>query len=489
MNEFELKLEVPPEREAAVREAFARLAGTRAERLRAIYYDTPSRALQQRRISLRVRLEGDHWVQTAKADSGRPLERFEHAVAVGSGRKAPPTPDVRLHEGTSVGRALREASGDLASDVEWVPLFETDVQRTVALVDEGAWAVEIAFDVGRIVAGADRSRVCELEFELKEGVPAAAVALARQWREEHGLWLSSISKSQKGLRLADGKPFGPPAMARRPEFGKRASLRRIAGEALAAALEQVLSNASEIAAGSGDDAHIHQLRVGIRRTRTVLRELLDGTAPGEEEALVQAFRELGRHRDLHHVIDTVAPIVSKAGGPELGPLPDPGDVPEPGSVVRAAAFQDALLSLVGLAHELCADAGPRDGGAKDAVVERLAALSRKALKDGQRFAGLDDVRQHRVRKRLKRLRYLSEFTAGLFPPKQVGKYLERLKEAQEALGLYNDELTALATYRSLAPGDGRAWFAVGWLEANKPDQARVCQKLLRRLAKAKVFWD
>ena len=38
-------------------------------------------------------------------------------------------------------------------------------------------------------------------------------------------------------------------------------------------LEQVLVNASEIAAGSSDAEHVHQLRVGIRRLRTAMREL------------------------------------------------------------------------------------------------------------------------------------------------------------------------------------------------------------------------
>src|SRR5207237_7276855 len=117
-----------------------------------------------------------------------------------------------------------------------------------------------------------------------------------------------------------------------------ASLRRIAGEALAVSLDQVIRNASELAAGSDDDEHIHRLRVGIRRTRTALRELVREDVRTEERELVRAFRELGKHRDVTHVLQAVAPRLRAAGGP-LPDEPQAPRAPAPARLVPAPAFQ------------------------------------------------------------------------------------------------------------------------------------------------------
>ena len=59
---------------------------------------------------------------------------------------------------------------------------------------------------------------------------------------------------------------------------------------------------------------------------------------------------------------------------------------------------------------------------------------------------------------------------------------------QDALGLYNDEQTALAWYRERARSDPRAGFAVGWLAARREGQAAACAQALRKFAKARPFW-
>jgi triphosphatase len=64
-----------------------------------------------------------------------------------------------------------------------------------------------------------------------------------------------------------------------------------------------------------------------------------------------------------------------------------------------------------------------------------------------------------------------------------------LKPPQDALGLYRDELVALAAYRQLAAGDKNAWFGVGWFTARRLPNAERCLKPLKALAKARPFWD
>ena len=58
---------------------------------------------------------------------------------------------------------------------------------------------------------------------------------------------------------------------------------------LSACLGQVIPNPSEVASSSKDSEHVHQLRVGIRRSRVALREfspLLHDIKPGWETHLI-----------------------------------------------------------------------------------------------------------------------------------------------------------------------------------------------------------
>jgi CHAD domain-containing protein len=166
--------------------------------------------------------------------------------------------------------------------------------------------------------------------------------------------------------------------------------------------------------------------------------------------------------------------------------------------VRAAAFQNVLVSLIGftaLAPEESAAVDSVDSvdadGARRLLRKRLQRLHKQAVRDGKRFASLDTESQHRVRKRLKRLRYLGEFVAPLFDgdgKDAAERYLKALRPAQDALGEFNDEAVALALYRDAAQRDGRAWFAVGWFTARHAQGAKACRKALGKIEDAPRFW-
>ncbi|WP_281078761.1 CHAD domain-containing protein [Variovorax paradoxus] len=129
--------------------------------------------------------------------------------------------------------------------------------------------------------------------------------------------------------------------------------------------------------------------------------------------------------------------------------------------------------------------------------KRLQRLHEQALRDGGRFESLDTDSQHRVRKRLKRLRYLAEFAAPLFETRDEKKsddksaaerYLKRLRPAQDALGEFNDEAVAMALYREATAHDARAWFAVGWFSARHAAGAAACREALEKIEGAPRFW-
>jgi inorganic triphosphatase YgiF len=496
--EFELKFQVDPRYRKPLEAALERGRSQRT-RLRARYFDTADGALAAAQVVLRLRREGSAWVQTAKAPSGDPLQRHEHNVEIRTERASEqPLPSALRHAGTPVGdridKALRKAGHD-PERAELVPLYGTDIWRTTREMRSGDALVELAFDRGEVQAGERSHAVRELELELKRGSPRAMLELARRWQGRYALWLDTVSKSERGERLVQDLDFGEPMRATAPRFGDEPGADELFRAVLNACLTQILPNASEVAAGSPDAEHVHQLRVGIRRLRTALREM-GAFAPALdaswEPVLADAFRALGRLRDRERLLQTVQPQVEAAGGPPVAwPEPPDGPTPEPGAVVRAAPFQNTLMSLIEAA--LPEDAPQDDAPAPDRAVhkplrERLSKLHRQVVRDGRRFEALSASEQHRVRKRLKRLRYLSEFVAPLFGARKAQRYLDALRPAQDALGDHNDAAMAIDAYREAAAQDGRAWFAAGWLAARQPAGAQACHEALAKVGKARPFW-
>jgi len=529
--EFELKFKVDANRREAVEAAVERGRSYR-KRLRARYFDTADGALAARRIVLRLRKEEGSWIQTAKAPTGDPLARHEHNVELPPMRASEvPLPDLARHRGSPVGalidKALRQAGLD-PETAELVPLYGTDVWRTTREMHSGDALVELAFDVGSVRAGDRSHALCELEMELKHGSPAAMLELCRRWCTRYGLWLDTVSKSAQGERLAQGIVHAAPLKAVAPRIEPKTPAPEVFRRVLSTCLQQILANASEVGAGSSDPEHVHQLRVGIRRLRTALRELADLAPhidPRWEPALVDAFQALGRQRDRELVQQTVQAEARAHGGPAFGFHDDSDGEPTPAEVVRSAAFQAVLMDLIvaalppappspsltaAPAHAASvgdrtvapsaakADKADKNGkAAKPAKADapphkllrlRLDKLHRQVLHDGKRFESLAPAEQHRVRKRLKRLRYLGEFVAPLYGRRAAERFLAMLEPAQDALGAHNDAVVAMAVCRASAAHDGGAWFAVGWLAARHADSAAGCRRALEKLADAKPFW-
>ena len=70
---------------------------------------------------------------------------------------------------------------------------------------------------------------------------------------------------------------------------------------------------------------------------------------------------------------------------------------------------------------------------------RIFKRYRKIVKDGYSIIKhTDDARLHELRIECKKLRYLIEFFASLFPRKKVRRLLKQLKALQDNLGEFND---------------------------------------------------
>ncbi len=342
--------------------------------------------------------------------------------------------------------------------------------------------------------------LCEVEVELKHGDVAPLIAVGRANIDTHGMWLSTISKAMRGGWLAEGPAAIEGVKAKPVRVDRDAGGPEIFRAVVRSCLDQVLANASLLAEGNLEDSVVHQLRVGIRRLRTARREL--GAWRGALDDAWQApaaetFRKLGEYRDRKTVAASMQQQLAAAGSPDPALLAEAAmGALDPVAIVRDKAFQHALLDLVAFLLEPApADrAADLDSDGDDMPPDRLVArhldkLHDRVRRDAKRFEELDEPARHRVRKRLKRLRYLSELVAPLYKRGRVKRFLDTLEPAQDELGRYIDLVVATElAHQVVEGGDARAWFNVGWLKAQVPRAIERCGKCLRHVVDAEPYW-
>ena len=482
MVEIELKFQVPAERRLAVMQAVA-TSGSRTTSLHAQYFDTPDRRLARAGFAMRLRQEDEVWVQTLKGRGDGLLARLEHEVSLGPQANVPIL-DIQLHAQTPVGTSLLAALGKHVGALQAV--FAVDVLRTHRMVRSLGSRVELALDVGEIRAGASRLEVHELEFELKSGALAGLISLASRWVGRHRLWLDVRTKSERGDRLARGIVCGPVVHARPPSLSADMDVDSALRVITAVCLEQILPNVMELASGDGSAEHLHQARVGMRRLRSAHRLFGEPERAVWEPQLAALARRLGDARDRDLMARSLQPLLLAAGSP-LDHLPVAAPTDDAAQALRDVGCNQLLLDLLQFAHSDRAGAALQTSFATiaDARIKRLHGQLRK---DAARFHDMGDAKRHRARKRLKRLRYGVEFVSALYPGKTVKRYLACLGPAQEALGQYNDLCVAEEAFRQQVQTDPRAWFAVGWLAAQRETLLAAAAQGLDDVATAKGFW-
>jgi inorganic triphosphatase YgiF len=468
---------LPPERVAALVRALATQTAERVD-LRALYFDTPDGRLAAAQLALRLRREGDVWVQTLKGRGDGLTQRLEDELPRDAEDGDPPPLDPGLHRGTAAGQALLAAlEGGAAPQV----VYGTQIQRLKRVLRHRGARIELAFDVGDIVAGEARTPVCELEFELLSGPVSALLDLAGRWATRFGLLADPATKSERAQWLLQGRAQRPVVHASQPALPAGLPLAEARAAMVAAALAQAMPNAAALTAGAGTPDHVHQLRVGLRRLRSVLRAF--GPADAERDAALAAlFGALGGTRDADVLALTLAP--ARAAARALG-LPVPAaaaTAAAPAGLQQLQAPTTTALWLGLVALSLPAPALEPEPWERVAL-SRLRRWHRQARQDAAAWATLDDEGRHRLRKRLKRLRYVLDFCSALLPAKAWAQEARVLRRLQDALGRWNDVVVAQA---ALAPAaDPAAAFAIGWLAREALLIEADCGRATRRWQRLK----
>jgi len=516
MEELELKFVLNEQTERQLREnpALFRLGGGKAstESFHSIYYDTKDRALKAAGIALRLRRKGRAWLQTVKA--GRAI-RSGLSSAIEAESRAP---DGRLDLDRVPDPEIREEVKRRLAGAEPQPVCETRMRRTRSeLALEDGSRIELAIDVGEVRAGDRAAALREAELELISGPPAALFRAARLLFPEGGLEFSTLSKAQRGFLLAEqGRIADAPA----PRHARTVPLRRgmRTGDATVAVLRECLDQiaANVLAVGHGEDPEgPHQLRIGLRRLRTVFALFLpaiDGAELVRLRAEAQWLGQaVGRVRDRDVVLgEMVAPAAAAepgdAGLARLGGALEAAAAAEREALretLRGPRVQGFLLDLAAFA-ETGGWLRPEDPAQAAALARPVAqhaaaaldACWRRVRRQARGIAGLSVEDRHELRKRLKRLRYAVEFLGPLHAKKRVKPFLARLKELQTLFGDLNDVAVAEALFAGPdAPGagDAEAQRAIGRIIGAR--QARAEQAWTqarsewRALRETPRFWE
>jgi hypothetical protein len=272
--EAELKLSlVEPDTWPQILAALASADGPRHnELLEAWYFDTADGALRQAGIAYRIRQEKGQWIATVKAggsSAGGLHERQEWNIeSLGA------EPSLDYFDGTTVGPRLREA----VSGAPLIPLFCTTFDRTTVTVQKNDSTIEIAVDIGEIVAGDQREPIKEIELELKSGNRTDLLMLGSHVAQISPVAVEARSKFYRGLLLSGLASSEESAKEAKPSFStdSASGVKKL----LVNHIQDLLSLQSVIAA-NGSAATINNLYFNLRGLLYII-ELIQPLADPEE---------------------------------------------------------------------------------------------------------------------------------------------------------------------------------------------------------------
>ncbi len=453
-REVELKLSLPPTALAALRQypLFVAAAPGGAAEVETTYYDTPDFALRAGGIALRLRRTGATWQQTVKCtapSAGGLSARPEWEQSWGGHFDFSGIDDARVRTFL------------ICNAARLIPVFTTRFHRETRCRSGDGARIRVMLDIGEILAGGRSEPLCELELELDAGVPADLFRLAEQLAATLPLFPDDRSKAARGYWLCDGAKSGHGPVRAQAVTIRRSQTPVAAFRALAeSCVRQWQANVwgalcdPASAADSDPDPdpeYIHQLRVGLRRLRSLLRlfapALPETFAAIWRRRLGDNARSLDGVRDLDVLCDEVlAPVLAACGADHAGLVRLGAALETARGEARVAALRQLdlaaqgrlLLGFMAALYALPEADGRRRGALVALVARRLdRALTRVARRLAAARRG-DPARLHRLRIACKQLRYGLDFCAPLLPRKAAARYVKALAKVQNKLGYLQD---------------------------------------------------
>ena len=163
------------------------------------------------------------------------------------------------------------------------PWFHWKLRRAARLLSHEGAMIEAAFEDGEIIADAKRIAFREIVLRLKAGEPAALYRLGLTLANLGPLRLAPVGRFERGLALARQTP--PVSVrAEAPPLTAETTLDAAIGLLLRENLSHFVANWPALASADADEG-VHQVRVALRRLRSLLTVLRRAFPAGEVDIL------------------------------------------------------------------------------------------------------------------------------------------------------------------------------------------------------------
>lgn len=156
------------------------------------YFDTPEQFFARHQMGLRVRNQNGQHELTLKMKGeiigglhSRPEYNLPLPDAKPDFKRLVSTYNLQINNAELIAEQLQAT-------------FSTDFTRQTWLIKSGETEIEVALDRGWIKNPFGEEAICEVEFEMKRGNTAQLFSLLETMPKQDGMWLSSLSKAQRG---------------------------------------------------------------------------------------------------------------------------------------------------------------------------------------------------------------------------------------------------------------------------------------------------
>jgi inorganic triphosphatase YgiF len=438
--------------------------------MRATYFDTADLRLARAGVSLRYRSGDEDLPWTVKLPTA--IAGTRHEI----GRPATPVPG-RRSSAAAIPTDLVALVSVYARGAVLAPVVTLRTTRTRWDVRDrdGTLLAEVADD--RVAVLAERrvlTKFREVEVERKQGRRKLIRRLGDALVDAGAVAGDFTPKHVRAIGAAAAQPpdLTPPAGSLPPKVSAAEAIQ----DALRADIARIVDHDPLVrlrATVAGNDTAVHQMRVGVRRLRSTLRQFQPLFAGSWSRRLTGELRwlsdVLGGARDVEVLR---ARLAATAGADPAHPLDGAAVARIDAELIARhedarSALDETLTSaryavLVDLLVEVAesADFTPIADKRASVLLPRFIARAWRRLADGKHGidgagaldASAPDEQWHAVRIRTKRARYAAESGAVALgePARALGSALTAITEV---LGAHHDAVVAAETWLQIADSD------------------------------------